>query len=55
MAVTDDDELGACPCHGHVHAAEVTQEAYLSIFVASDKRHYDDVPLLTLEAIYGVY
>ena len=52
--VADDDEFHACPGDGHVHAAEVGEEAHLSLLVLPHHGDEDDVALLSLETVYGV-
>ena len=55
VAVAKDDELHACPGDGHVHAAQVAQEANLSLIVGAHQGDDDDVALLSLEAVDGVH
>ena len=52
--VAEDDEFHAGSCHRHVHASEVGEEAYLTLFVGADEADEDDVALLALEAVDGV-
>jgi len=54
-AVAEDDDLHAGTGDGHVHAAEIAQEADLALIVAAHKGDDDDVALLSLEAIDGVH
>ena len=53
-AVAEDDDLHAGTGDGDVHAAHVTEEAYLSFLVRADEGEDDDVALLTLEAVDGI-
>ena len=53
--IAQDDELHTGTGDGHIHAAQVTQEADLTIVVGTDKRDQDDVAFLSLEAINGVH
>lgn len=52
--IAKDDKFHAGPRDGYIHAAEVPQEAYLSVLVGSYHRDEDNVSLLTLEAINGI-
>ena len=53
--VAYDDEFHACTGDGHVHASEVGEEPHLSLFVLSHHGDEDDVALLSLEPVHGVY
>ena len=53
-AVADDDEFFAGASHGYVHAADVGQEAYVTIGIAAHHADADDVSLLALEAVDGI-
>lgn len=53
--IAEYDELHACPCDGNIHAAEVAEEAYLSLIIASHERENDDIALLSLESINGIH
>ena len=52
--VTNQDELHACSCDSHVHAAEVAQKSHLPLIVASYQTDDDDVALLSLESVYRI-
>ena len=54
IMIAQDDELGACTRHSHIHAPKVAQGAYLPIAIATHERHYNNVALLTLKSIYGI-
>lgn len=49
------DELHPCPRYGNVHSPQVAEKAYLSLIVGAYKRYDNDVALLTLESVNGVY
>ena len=51
--VADDNEFHAGACHGDIHAAQVVQEAYLSLGIASHQTDDYHVAFLPLEAVYG--
>lgn len=52
---TDDDEFHAGTCHSYIHAAEIAQEADIAVIIATHKRYYYHITLLTLKTIYGIY
>ena len=52
--VADDDEFHSCTGDGHVHAAQVSQKAYLPLLVGPDERDDDDIALLSLKSINGI-
>lgn len=52
--VAQDDELHAGAGDGHVHAAQVAQEAYLALVVGAHEAYEYHVALLALEAVDGV-
>lgn len=52
--VAEDDEFHAGAGHGYIHAAEVGEEAYLSVLVGANEGDEDDVSFLALEAIDGI-
>ena len=55
MTVAHDDDLHTGTGDGHIHTAQVTQKTYLPFLVATHQRYYDDITLLTLKAINGIY
>ena len=54
LGIAKDDEFHAGTGNGHVHAAQVAQEANLSFVVGTYQRDDDDVALLSLETVDGV-
>ena len=55
LDIAENDDLHAGTGDGDVHAAQVTEEAYLSFVVRTDEGDDDDVALLPLEAVDGVH
>ena len=54
-AVTYNYKFHARTRDGDIHSAQVAQETYVSFLVRAHKADDDDIPLLSLEAIDGVY
>ena len=54
LHIAENDELHSGTSDGHVHAAQVAEEAYLTVVVGADEGNEDDVALLALEAVDGV-
>lgn len=48
-------EFHAGPCHGYVHAAQVLEESYLTVFIGADQAYYYHVTLLSLKSVDRVY
>lgn len=48
-------EFHAGPCHGYVHAAQILEESYLTVFIGADQADDYHVALLSLESVDGVY
>ena len=55
VAVAQDNDLHAGSGDSHIHAAQVAQKTYLPLSVGAHQRDDDDIALLTLETIYGIY
>jgi len=53
--IAHQQQLAPCAGHAHVHAADVRQEADLALRVAARQGDGNDVALLALKRIDGVY
>src|SRR6202012_1167804 len=53
-AVADDHQLLARPGHGHIHPADIRQEADFALRVAPGQAYIDDIAFLSLEAVDGI-
>lgn len=51
---TEDDEFHPGTGDGYIHTAEVAEEAYLSLIIATYEGEDDDITLLSLETIHGI-
>ena len=51
VTVAQDDDLHTRSGDGYIHAAQVTEEANLSLVVGSYHRYDDDVAFLSLKTI----
>ena len=54
LGVADDNEFHAGACDGHIHSAQVVEEADGALVIVPHHADDDDVALLPLEAIDGV-
>ena len=53
LNIAYDDKFHACPCDGHIHAAQVAKEADVSVSVATHKADEYHVAFLPLKAVDG--
>src|SRR5216683_1555623 len=52
--IPNDQDLAAGPRQGHIHAAHVGQEAYLTLKVRPHQRQYDRLLFAALEPVHAV-
>ena len=55
LSVAEDDDFHTGSGDGNIHAAQVTEETNLPFVVGANHGNNDDITLLTLKAINGIY
>ena len=53
--ISEKDQFHTGTGDSHVHPPQVVQKSYLSVLVCTNKADKDNIPFLSLKAVYGVY